>query len=51
MEQGVHQRETMGVGHEFHADEGFVLLERLVVGGEIEEVVGLRLDMAIGDDE
>jgi hypothetical protein len=31
--------------------KGFVLLEKLFFGGEIEEVVSLRLDVAVGNDE
>ena len=51
VEHRVHQREALHVGDELHAVEGFALLEVLLRDGEIVELVGVRLHVAVGVDE
>ena len=51
VQQQVHQAEAMRVGHKLGADEGVVPLEEGLLLGQLVEIVGLVLDVAVGGDE
>ncbi len=51
MKHGVHQSETLHVGHELDAVKRLADLELLLGGWQIVMVVGLRLDVTIGVDQ
>lgn len=51
VEHEVHEGEALDVGDEFHAVDGAVALEVLLVFFEFEEVVGFFADVAVGGNE
>ena len=51
VQQQVHQAEAMRIGHQFGPDKGIVPLEKSLRLGQLVEIVGLILDVAVGGDE
>lgn len=51
VQHGIHEGQAVGIGDEFHAIEGVQALEILFTGFELEEVIGLLLDVLVSDDE
>ena len=48
MQQAVHQCQTTGAGHQFEADKRAVDLEILRVAIKVVQIIGLRLNIAVG---
>lgn len=51
MKQTIHQGQTPGSGHEFHAHKGFSNLERPVFVVQIKQIIVLFFDVGVSGDE
>ena len=51
VQQGVHQRQAAGAGHQFDTDKGAAALKGLGLGVEVVVVVGVALDIGVGGNQ